>query len=109
MIRTLAQEVRLSGQIAEIDKLIGNRFRDHELADVIASMPGIGPLLGAEFLAATGGGMARFASADHLASFAGLAPAPTGLRRRQRQPPPPPAVSPRAPARLLHLRAHQHP
>lgn len=77
LIRTLAHEViGLNEQIAEIDKLIADRFRDHELADVIASMPGIGPLLGAEFLAATGGDMTRFASADRLASFAGLAPAP---------------------------------
>lgn len=39
-------------------------------------MPGIGPLLGAEFLATTGGDMTWFATADRLAAFAGLAPAP---------------------------------
>ncbi len=39
-------------------------------------MPGIGLLLGAEFLAATGGDMTWFATADRLAAFAGLAPAP---------------------------------
>ena len=39
-------------------------------------MPGIGTLPGAEFLAATGGDMTWFASADRLAGFAGLAPAP---------------------------------
>ncbi len=33
-------------------------------------------MLGAEFLAATGGDMAAFGSADRLAGFAGLAPAP---------------------------------
>ncbi|MBT2479918.1 transposase, partial [Streptomyces sp. ISL-94] len=42
----------------------------------IASMPGIGPLLGAEFLAATAGDMSRFGSSDRLASFAGVAPVP---------------------------------
>ena len=39
-------------------------------------MPGIGPVLGAEFLAATGGDMGVFATPDRLAGFAGLAPAP---------------------------------
>jgi transposase len=77
VVHTLAKEVMgLNEQIAEIDKLIAARFRDHELAEVIASMPGIGPLLGAEFLAATAGDMSRFASADRLASFAGAAPVP---------------------------------
>ena len=39
-------------------------------------MPGIGSLLGAEFLAATGGDMSFFGTASRLAGFAGLAPAP---------------------------------
>ena len=39
-------------------------------------MPGIGTVLGAEFLAATGGSLDHFASADHLAGYAGLAPVP---------------------------------
>jgi transposase len=38
-------------------------------------MPGIGPLPGAEFLAATGGDQDAFASADRLAGFAGVASA----------------------------------
>ena len=33
-------------------------------------------MLGAEFLAVVGGSLAGFASADHLAGYAGLAPAP---------------------------------
>ncbi|MEV6655417.1 IS110 family transposase [Streptomyces sp. NPDC051219] len=77
VIHTLAKEVMgLTEQIAEIDKLIAARFREHELAEVISSMPGIGPLLGAEFLAATAGDMSRFGSSDRLASFAGVAPVP---------------------------------
>lgn len=47
-----------------------------ELAEVISSMPGIGALLGAEFLAATGGDLDAFGTADRLAGFAGLAPSP---------------------------------
>ncbi|WP_346012369.1 IS110 family transposase [Streptomyces sp. SID3343] len=77
VIHTLAREVTgLNEQIAEIDKLIEARFRDHELAEVISSLPGIGPLLGAEFLAATAGDMSRYGSSDRLASFDGVAPVP---------------------------------
>jgi len=77
VVHTLAKEVMdLNGQIAELDKLIAARFREHDLAEVISSMPGIGPTLGAEFLAATAGDMSRFGSADRLASFAGVAPVP---------------------------------
>jgi transposase len=77
VIHTLAMEVMgLNEQIAEIDKLIAARFREHELAEVIESMPGIGPLLGAEFLAATAGDMGRYGTADRLASLAGVAPVP---------------------------------
>ncbi|WP_372412126.1 IS110 family transposase [Streptomyces luteireticuli] len=77
VIHTLAKEVTdLNEQITEIDKLIAARFREHELAEVISSMPGIGPILGAEFLAATNGDMSRFGSSDRLASFAGVAPVP---------------------------------
>lgn len=66
----------LDAQVKEVDELIGDRFRRHPSAAVIASLPGIGVLLGAEFLAATGGDMAAFGSADRLASFAGVAPVP---------------------------------
>jgi len=45
-------------------------------------MVGIGALLGAEFLAAIGGSLEGFASADHLAGYAGLAPAPRDSGRR---------------------------
>jgi transposase len=77
MVHALAKEVMaLNEKIAEIDKLIEGRFRRHELAEVIESMPGIGPLLGAEFLAATGGDLTAFPSPDRLAAFAGVAPAP---------------------------------
>ncbi|MGW0628853.1 IS110 family transposase [Streptomyces sp. NPDC002758] len=77
VVQILAREVMgLSEEIAEIDKLIEARFRDHDLAEVIASMPGIGPLLGAEFLAATAGDLSRYGSPDRLASLAGVAPVP---------------------------------
>ncbi|WP_331755895.1 IS110 family transposase [Streptomyces sp. NBC_01643] len=77
MVRALVEEViALNEKIADVDKLIEARFRRHELAEVITSVPGIGSLLGAEFLAAVGSDMASFATPDRLAAFAGLAPAP---------------------------------
>jgi transposase len=77
MIAALAGEViALNEQVRDLDKLIEGRFHRHELAPVIASMPGIGPVLGAEFLAATGGDMSFFGTPDRLAGLAGLAPAP---------------------------------
>ncbi|MEH0573601.1 IS110 family transposase [Streptomyces sp. B21-108] len=77
VVHSLAREVMaLNEKIAETDNLIEGRFRRHRNAEVIASMPGIGSLLGAEFLAATGGDMDAFASADRLAAFAGVSPTP---------------------------------
>ncbi|HZD68531.1 MAG TPA: IS110 family transposase [Actinomycetes bacterium] len=77
LIQTLAGEVMaFNEQIRDVEKLIEGRFRRHEHAEVISSLPGIGTVLGAEFLAATGGDMDVFGSSDRLASFAGLAPAP---------------------------------
>lgn len=66
----------LDEEIAQIDAQIEARFQEHPHAAVIASFPGMGNLLGAEFLAATGGDMDAFGSCDRLAGYAGLAPAP---------------------------------
>ncbi|MET8514523.1 IS110 family transposase [Streptomyces sp. NPDC005077] len=77
MVHTLAKEVKaLNEKISETDKLIEGRFREHELAEVIESMPGIGTVLGAELLVSIGGDLDGFPTADRLAAFAGLAPAP---------------------------------
>lgn len=77
LVHTLAEEVMaLNEQIRELDKLIEGRFREHELADIILSVPGIGTVLGAEFLAAVRGSLDEFDSPDALAAFAGVAPAP---------------------------------
>ena len=77
MVAKLAGEVMaLDDEIAETDKLIEGRFREHRHAEVITILPGIGPLLGAEFVAMTGGDMSVFGTPDRLAGVAGLAPVP---------------------------------
>ncbi|GAA2652933.1 hypothetical protein GCM10010307_64090 [Streptomyces vastus] len=77
MVVRLAKGVMaLDEEIAELNALIEARFREHPHAEVIRSLPGMGTKLGAEFIAATGGDMDAFGSADRLAGFAGLAPRP---------------------------------
>ncbi len=77
MVATLAREVIvLNEKISEIDRQIGASFRAHKQAAIVASMPGIGHLLGAEILAAIGGDMDLFGGPDRRATCAGLAPAP---------------------------------
>lgn len=61
-------------RIKHTDKLITSRFRAQ--AEIIEWLPGLGPILGAEFLAATGGNLAAFATAGRLACSAGLMPVP---------------------------------
>ncbi|WP_328980626.1 IS110 family transposase [Streptomyces canus] len=77
MVARLAKGIiALDEEIAELDALIEARFREHPHAEIIRSMPGMGTLLGAEFIAATGGDMDMFGTPDRLAGFAGLAPVP---------------------------------
>ncbi|MFC9624450.1 hypothetical protein ACFTXM_32235 [Streptomyces sp. NPDC056930] len=58
---TLAKTaLALDEEIASIDLKIADRFREHRDAEVIVSMPGTGPLLGAKFIACTGGDMDAF-------------------------------------------------
>jgi transposase len=77
MVARLAKEVMaLDTEIGDTDAMIEERFHHHRHAEIILSMPGFGVILGAEFIAATGGDMSAFASADRLAGVAGLAPVP---------------------------------
>ncbi|MEV1043269.1 MULTISPECIES: transposase [unclassified Streptomyces] len=81
----------LDEEIAELDALIEAWFHEHRHATVIRSLPGMGTLLGAEFIAAAGGDLEAFGTADRLASFAGLSPVPrdsgcvSGNMRRPRR------------------------
>jgi hypothetical protein len=86
-----ARLLDLDRQIKDTTRLITGRFRTCPQAPIIESMPGMGPVLGAEFLVATGGNLAAFATSGRLAGYAGLVPVPqdsgrvTGnLRRPQR-------------------------
>lgn len=80
--------LELDREIKDTDKLITTVFRTHPDAAIIESLPGLGPILGAEFLTATNGGVSSsigadvgselggFASSGRLASYAGLVPVP---------------------------------
>ena len=77
MVARLAEEVMaLDTEIGDTDAMIEERFRRHRHAEIILSLPGFGVTLGAEFLAATGGDISLFDSADRLADVSGLAPVP---------------------------------
>jgi transposase len=59
----------------DTDKLLTSRFRDHPQARIIESLPGMGPILGGQFLVTTDGrALEAFASPGRLASYAGLVP-----------------------------------
>jgi transposase len=71
----LAGEVlALKERLATVDGEIASRFFERPEARILSSLPGIGPILGAEFLVAVGD-LSAFESADQLAAYAGLVPA----------------------------------
>lgn len=74
LVKRLARKLLdLHQEIKDTDKLITSRFRDHPQARIIESLPGMGPILGAEFLVAVGGdAQAAFDNPGRLASYAGL-------------------------------------
>jgi len=77
IVGRLARDVlRLLEEVEEVESQLDARFRRHEWADILLSVPGFGHLLAAEFIGATGGTMRYFANADRLAGIAGVAPVP---------------------------------
>lgn len=64
-----------------LDQQIQDVFAQHPQAEVIESMPGFGPVLGASLLVAAGD-LAAFPTAGHLAAAAGLVPVPNDSGRR---------------------------
>lgn len=89
--RLAAQLLDLDRQIKDTDKLLASRFREHPQAEIIESLPGFGPILGAEFIVTTSGTLSGFATSGRLASYAGLVPVPqdsgriTGNLRRPKR------------------------
>jgi transposase len=76
-----AQLLALGERIGRIDKQITATFRSHSQASIIESLPGIGPILGAELLVAADD-LAAYRDDGHLASAARLAPVPRDSGRR---------------------------
>jgi transposase len=75
IVADLAGEVlALKEGVAALDLEIRNRFLARPEARILASLPGMGPILGAEFLVSVGD-LSAFDGADQLAAYAGLVPA----------------------------------
>ena len=69
IVAELAAEIlALKDHIELIDKEIEQRFFNRPEAEILASLPGMGPILGAEFLVAVGN-LSAFDSAEHLAAY----------------------------------------
>ncbi|MFE9613833.1 IS110 family transposase [Streptomyces sp. NPDC006012] len=76
-----AQILALDDRLKRIDTQIRATFHAHAQAEIIESLPGIGPILGAELIVAAGD-LTAYADAGHLASAAGLVPVPRDSGRR---------------------------
>jgi transposase len=75
IVAELAAEVlALKVRIESIDEDLEKRFFARPEARILTSLPGMGAILGAEFLVAVGD-IRTFESADRLAAYAGLVPA----------------------------------
>ncbi|BDZ49431.1 hypothetical protein GCM10025867_16720 [Frondihabitans sucicola] len=68
--------LRIRDELAEVETEIDTALKSNRLAAPLMTVPGFGPRLAADFLAAVGADIAAFESPDRLASFAGLAPVP---------------------------------
>jgi transposase len=68
------QVLELDQRIDDLDEVLTAQLRQHSQAKVLTSLPSIGLLLAAESRWPSGPG--QLASANHLAAYAGLAPAP---------------------------------
>jgi transposase len=90
IVAELAKDIlALKERIESIDEELKQRFFARPEARILISLPGMGPILGAEFLVCVGD-ICAFSSADRLAAYAGLVPVArdsgkrVGNRRRMR-------------------------
>lgn len=82
LVQDLAHRIlELDERIKRNEKEIASLFRTDDRAEIIESLPGMGPILGAEFLAVVGD-MSSHKDAGHLAAHAGLAPMPRDSGRK---------------------------
>lgn len=82
IVADLAEQLlALDARINDVDTKVIATFREHPQAKIIESLPGMGPILGAELIAAAGD-LDSFANAGRLASAAGLVPVPRDSGRR---------------------------
>ncbi|UYQ61885.1 IS110 family transposase [Streptomyces peucetius] len=82
IVADIAEQIlALDDRLKHIDQQIRQTFRTHPHAEIIESLPGMGPILGAEFIVAAGD-LAAYPDAGHLASAAGLVPVPRDSGRR---------------------------
>jgi transposase len=82
IVSELAEEVLgLKARIEVLDKELGRRFFARPEARILSSLPGMGPILGSEFLVSVGD-LRAFSSADQLAAYAGVVPAANDSGKR---------------------------
>ncbi|MGW3465974.1 IS110 family transposase, partial [Streptomyces olivaceoviridis] len=82
LVRDLAHQLlAMDERIKDNDREIRETFRTDDRAEIIESLPGMGPILGAEFVAIVGD-LSGYKDAGRLASHAGLAPVPRDSGRR---------------------------
>lgn len=82
LIAELASSIlTLDGRLKTLDAQIEATFDQHPHAQIIQSMPGFGPLLGASLLVGATD-LRAFPSPGHLAAAAGLVPVPNDAGRR---------------------------
>jgi transposase len=87
LVAEIASEMlRTRERIAELDRRLEELLADDPAARIVQTMPGMGIVFTAEFLAEVGD-LGRFASADSLAAAAGVAPIlrASGARSYQRR------------------------
>jgi transposase len=82
-VSELARQIlSLDDRLKKIEDQIRDTFRTHPQAEIIESLPGIGPMLGAELVVAAAGDLTAYTDAGHLASAAGLVLVPRDSGRR---------------------------
>jgi transposase len=81
VVELTAEALDVKERVEALDGALRQRFFARPEAKILASLPGMGPILGAEFLVETGD-LCAFESSDKLAAYAGLVPAANDSGKR---------------------------